>query len=432
MRARRRADAVRMALTPSLARLSLVARTGARASKAAKGERGAKEEKDLGWNGLPEDLWWSIVDAIDEPDACAQIEKMCAPTPEGEEDVDFPWSGWCKDGSLYERISARLGWYGDLPDWKAVEAHYQEGRAWDKRELARFNVFENAKAYFGHVCAERRKLRDAHYHRRRIGTYGAEMVRLLNDSHMRKFDQGGRRYDWYHPYVVSLAKYAVGLKGMALEYVPGSMNDGLIEIAINGYVEIAKAAVRADGVALQFVPGSIDDDTGEQRIVCIEEYEEIAEIALRGNGMALAYVPGSARSITRPVADNVPLLEPVERYAELATVAAKTTPPSLKFVPPSHPEYATIAEVAVKTDPRVLWIVDETHGAYVRIAEMAVYAEPETLMYVPGELPNYALLAELAITINPDVIEFVPTDHPAHDTLEALAERRRANPKYMT
>lgn len=171
MRARRRADAVRMALTPSLARLSLVARTGARASKAAKGERGAKEEKDLGWNGLPEDLWWSIVDAIDEPDACAQIEKMCAPTPEGEEDVDFPWSGWCKDGSLYERISARLGWYGDLPDWKAVEAHYQEGRAWDKRELARFNVFENAKAYFGHVCAERRKLRDAHDRRQRVSTY---------------------------------------------------------------------------------------------------------------------------------------------------------------------------------------------------------------------------------------------------------------------
>ena len=420
-----------MALTPSLARLSLVAHTGARASKAAKSEREAKEEKDIGWNGLPKDLWWSIVDAIDEPDACAQIEKMCAPTPNGTENVDFPWSGWCKDGSLYERINARLGWYGDLPNWKAVEAHYKEGRTWASRELARFKAFENEKAYFGHVCAERRKLRDAHDRRRRIGTYGAEMVRLLDDSHMRKFDRDGRRYDWYHPYVVSLAKYAVGLKGMALEYVPGSMNDELIEIAINGYVEIAKAAVRADGVALQFVPGSINDFTGEQRIACIEEYEEIAEIALRKNGMALAHVPGS-RVFSRPVADNVPLMEPVERYAELATVAVQTTPESLRFVPPSHSEYATIAEVAVRTDPRVLWIVDDAHDAYVRIAEIAVYAEPATLMYVPGELPDYALLAELAIRKTPNVIEFVPTDNPAHDTLEALAKRLGADPKYMT
>tara|TARA_X000000368_G_scaffold256413_1_gene202685 strand:- start:390 stop:1580 length:1191 start_codon:yes stop_codon:yes gene_type:complete len=396
-----------MAPTPSLARLSLVARTGAKKGpKAAKGEGGAKEEKDLGWNGLPEDLWWSIVAAIDEPDACAQIEKMCAPTPEGEEDVDYPWSGWCEDGSLYEWISVRLGWYGDLPDWAAVEAHYQEGRAWATRIDRDFKAFDNAKAYFSHVCAERRRLRDAHARRRRSAAYGEEVRRRLRDSHLREFDDDGRlRRDWYHPYVASLAEYAVGLNWMALEYVPGSIDEleGVDEYPIHGYAEVALVAVRADGVALQFVPGSIDDSTGEQRVKCIEGYVEIAAHALRQTGMALAYVPGS-RVVTRA---DVPPLQPAEWYSELATIAVQTTPDSLRFVPHTHPEYVAIAEVAV-------------------------YSKPETLEYVPTDLPNYALLAELAITLYPDAIMYVPVTHPDHDALETLAESRGANPEYTT
>lgn len=386
-----------MALTPSLARLSLVARTGAKASKATKGERGAKEGEDVGWNRLPEDLWWSIVAAIDEPDACAQIEKMCAATPEGEENVDYPWSGWCKDGSLYERLSARLGWYGDLPDWAAVEAHYQEGRAWATRINRRFNAFENAAAYFSHVCAERRAIRDAHARRRRPKTYAMEVRRHLLDSHLREFDDDGRRHDWYHPYVASLAKYAVRLDWMALEEVPGSMGEikDLDEYPIKGYDEIALAAVRTDGVALQFVPGSIDDSTGEQRYACIDAYFEIATNALLQNGMALAYVPGS-RVVNPEVGTDVPLLEPAAWYAKLATLAVQTTPESLRFVP-------------------------HTLDQYTAIAEVAVYSVPATFRHVPTDLPDYALLAELAITIDANAIEEVPRDHPNYAELEEVS-----------
>ena len=397
-----------MALTPSLARLSLVARTEAKAARSTKGERGAKGAEDVGWNRLPEDLWWSIVAAIDEPDACAQIEKMCAPTPEGEEDVDYPWSGWCKDGTLYERLSARLGWYGDLPDWAAVQAHYQEGRAWATRINHGFNEFENAKAYFSHVCAKRRALRDAHARRRRPATYGVEVQRYMLDSHLRKFDAEGRRHDWYHPYVGSLAKYAVRLNWTALEYVPGSLDgaENPDEYPINGYVEVALAAVRADGAALQFVPGSIDDYTGEQRLACIDGYFEIAVNALQNSGMALAYVPGS-RVVTRAVGDDVPLLQPATWYAKLATLAVQTTPDSLKFVPHTLDEYNPIAEVAV-------------------------YSAPETLEHVPPDHPYFATLAEMAITINADTIQFVPSDHPDYDALEALAKANGANPEHMT
>ena len=56
--------------------------------------------------------------------------------------------------------------------------------------------------------------------------------------------------------------------------------------AVERELEVALAAVRADGVALQFVPGSIDDYTGEQRLACIDGYFEIAANALQNSGMA--------------------------------------------------------------------------------------------------------------------------------------------------
>lgn len=385
-----------MALTPSLARLSLVARTGAPPP--------AKRDKTtiVEFSGrLPPELWDYIVTLVINNNECANLEQLC--------DVEgMPWSGWCEDHSLYEWVSARLGWYGDLPDWAAVEAHYREGRAWATRINRSFNEFKNAKVYFSHVCAERRALRDAHARRRHRKTYAVEVRRRLLDSHLREFDDDVPRHGWYHPYVTSLAKYAVRLDWTVLEEVPGSM-DEIKEFdmyPINGYVEVALAAVRADGVALQFVPGSIDDYTGEQRLACIDGYFEIAANALQNSGMALAYVPGS-RVVTRAVGDDVPLLQPATWYAKLATLAVQTTPDSLKFVPHTLDEYNPIAEVAV-------------------------YSAPETLEHVPPDHPYFTTLAEMAITIDADTIQFVPSDHPDYDALEALAKEKGANPEHMT
>ena len=164
---------------------------------------------------------------------------------------------------------------------------------------------------------------------------------------------------------------------------------------IKGYAKVALEAVRADGVALQFVPGSMDDYTGEQRYACTDAYFEIAANALLQNGMALAYVPGS-RVVARAVGDDVPLLEPAAWYAKLATLAVQTTPESLRFVP-------------------------HTLDQYTAIAEVAVYSVPATFRHVPTDLPDYVTLAELAITIDANAIELVPRDHPDYAKLEALS-----------
>jgi len=379
-----------MALTPSLARLSLVARTGAKKGpKAARGEGEAKE--GLPAEQLPAELWTLIValSADGDDDICKEIKELC------NKKYLAKWLGSCKDDSFFfEEINKHLGWYGDLPDWAAVKAHYQEGRAWAERIDRDFKTFDNAAAYFSHVCAERRALRDAHARQRHRTTYAMEVRLRLLDSRLREFVNDDRRHDWYHPYVTSLAKYAVRLDWTVLEDIPGSMDEveELDEYPIKGYVEIALAAVRADGAALQFVPGSIDDYTGEQRYACIDAYFEIATNALLKDGMALAYVPGS-RVVTRAVGDDVPLLEPAAWYAKLATLAVQTTPESLRFVP-------------------------HTLDQYTAIAEVAVYSAPATLRHVPTDHPYYVTLAELAIKIDADAIELVPRDHPNYAELE--------------
>ena len=384
-----------MALTPSLARLSLVARTGTGKERWPKAARGRGEaKKELPAEQLPAELWTLIValSADDDDDICKKIKELC------NKKYLAKWLGSCKDDSFFfEEINKHLGWYGDLPDWAAVEAHYQEGRAWATRINRGFNAFENAAAYFSHVCAERRALRDAHARRRHRKTYAMEVRRRLLDSHLHEFDDDGPRHGWYHPYVTSLAKYAVRFNWTVLEEVPGSM-DEIKEFdmyPINGYVEVALAAVRTDGAALQFVPGSIDDSTGEQRYACIDGYVEIAMNALLQNGMALAYVPGS-RVVNPEIGADVPFLKPEAWYAKLATFAMQTTPDSLKFVP-------------------------HTLDQYTAIAEVAVYTEPSTFKYVPTDLPDYVTLAEVAITIKPNVIELVPRNHPNYAYLAALS-----------
>ena len=369
-----------MAPTPSLARLSLIARTGGQPAdpKARRNERAITKFLEL----LPEELWDHIVTLAIDDGECAQLDELCKVK-------GMPWSGWCEDGSIYERVSARLGWYGDLPNWKAVQAHYNQQTG--------VEAPQSADAYFRHVCAQVRLLRNAHERARRqwgrrTATFGKELRRLLLDS---------RLHDWYPPYVASLAKYAVGLNWEVLEYVPGSIDESetVDEHPIRGYAEVALEAVRAHGVALQFVPGSIDFETGEQRVECIDGYVGIAARALRDDGMALAYVPGSRIAVR----SNVPPLPPEAWYAELATIAVQTTPSSLNYVPHTHPEYVAIAEVAMRL-------------------------EPSTLFYVPADLPDYAKVAEVAIRLNPDVIDDVPSTYADYDALEALAERVRTNP----
>lgn len=425
-----------MALTPSLARLSLVARTGA---KKARGGDEAKEE-------LPAELWTLIValSADDDDDICKKIKELCDMKSLAK------WLGSCKDDSFFfEEINKHLGWYGDLPDWAAVKAHYQEGRAWAERQDS-LNVpteAETPNAYFRDVCIRRKRIRDLS---RSYRTPRASYMNIVFGSRMSERVGDRMRY-WYPPYTVSLAKYTAGLNWAFLELVPGSVKDDVASVAfygtpewgtIDGYAEIAKAAMsRASGLALKFVPGSINARTGEQKRKCIDEYAEIAKIALEHDGLALRYVPGSLVDLADP---EVPLSKPIEQYAELAKVAVRTNGFALKYVPGSIgartgvqtrdfvEKYAEIATVAVRAHATALNWVPPNHPKYAEIAQMAVEADPHALEYVPKELPNYAQIAEMAIRRSPDVIMYVPVDHVDYDALEALAERKGANSIYMT
>ena len=415
-----------MAPTPSLARLSLLARTGGQPPdpKARRNER-AITESEFRAPRLPAELWDHIVTLAIDDGECAQLDELCK--AEG-----MPWSGWCEDGSIYERVSARFGWYGDLPNWKAVQAHYQKGREWGIELGA-----NDPKAYFRNVCARLQRIRDLtqSYHRTSSGL--ANTVFGLRTS---KVDGEHVRW-WDPPYAVPLAKYAVFLRPHFLEQVPGSMfyatplNKKMHAArgTIDGYAEIAKVAARKNGTTLKYVPGSINHRTGLKLLECIQEYVDIAKIALEDDGLALRYVPGSLSLYGDYFEDVAPLKE----YAELAKVAVRSRGAALKHVPGSIntgsimqtrgwiEEYAEIAKLAVVGDGEALRHVPPSHPKYATIAETAVTANPYQLIHVPDELPEYATIAGWAIQRDPAVIKYVPETHRDHGALEALAKAQR-------
>ena len=215
-----------MARTPSLARLSLVARTGA-PSPAERAKRGKNTIVQFS-RRIPKELWDYILNFVIDENECANIEALC----KGE---GMPWSGWCKDGTLYEQLNARLGWYGPFASLEAVRAHFASpGTEVD------WTVPETAMAYFQMVCAAFRG----------VGTD----LDLIESGKFVDLHEG-------RPYFALLAKRVVRIDPKALRHVP----------YVPEYVEIATVAVREEGAVLEHLLSNVLE---------YDEYVQLATIAV--------------------------------------------------------------------------------------------------------------------------------------------------------
>jgi len=218
-----------MALTPSLARLSLAARTGAKPTTRARTENGEDGRPAQFSAQLPPDLWRLIITLGADDNVCDNINELC------NQMALVKGIGSCKDDSFFDEINARLGWYGDFVSLEAVRAHF--GRPDTEVD---WTVPETAMAYFKTVC----------YAFRGVGT-DLDLIKR------------GRFVDLHEgrPYFASLAKRVVRIDPEALRHVP----------YVPEYFEIATVAVREKGGAMSHL---LNDS------VDYEEYVEIATIAV--------------------------------------------------------------------------------------------------------------------------------------------------------
>tara|TARA_X000000368_G_scaffold32971_2_gene24270 strand:- start:235 stop:1215 length:981 start_codon:yes stop_codon:yes gene_type:complete len=219
-----------MALTPSLTRLSLAARTGAKPTTRARTANDEDGRPAQFSAQLPPDLWRLIITLGADDNVCDNIKELCNRMALAK------GIGSCKDDSFFDEINARLGWYGSsFASLEAVRADFaRPGTEVD------WTVPETAMAYFETVC---------------------EAFKEVDTD--RELIESGDFVDLHEgrPYFVPLAKRVVRIDPEALRHVP----------YVPGYVEIATVAVREKGGAMSnLLNDSVD----------YEEYVEIATIVV--------------------------------------------------------------------------------------------------------------------------------------------------------
>ena len=218
-----------MALTPSLARLSLAARTGAKPTTRARTENDEDGRPAQFSAQLPPDLWRLIITLGADDNVCDNINELC------NQMALAKGIGSCKDDSFFDEINARLGWYGDFASLEAVRAHFaRPGNEVD------WTVPETARAYFQTVC----------YAFRGVGTD----LDLIERGKFVDLHEG-------RPYFASLAKRVVRIDPKALRHVP----------YVPEYFEIATVAVREEGGVLQSLLSNVLE---------YDEYVQLATIAV--------------------------------------------------------------------------------------------------------------------------------------------------------
>lgn len=178
------------------------------------------------------------------------------------------------------------------------------------------------------------------------------------------------------PWVTALAKYVVDLDPQLLMLVPGSFVPLLIAYNLDLPPYPADVARSLQGTtAMRLVPN---------RNGLIAGYAEVAMAAVTKDGTSLQYVPG-AQKLSIGIDDTPYVLstimsfgpgpEPVPNFAELATIAVRTTPHCLKYVPPEHEKWTEIAKAAVRANAINLVDVPETHADYDAILGAAEPSE---------------------------------------------------------
>lgn len=342
---------------PCLARLPVVA-TGTPSTKASRSNV----------EPLPPELWTKIVALTADDDACEKLDELCA------KQHLATWLPSCKDGSLHDELNARFGWYGDLSSMAAVLREH--GESLSKAWAGIPNDGPNAKTYFNFMCLWRHSLK---YFFDKLARdpepeWGPSPIKNVLRALIRACLQGPLDAPW----VTALAKYVVDLDPQLLMLVPGSLvplfvdNDWDLKRIPNALRLIERTSL------FYLVPNSDGRIAG---------YAEVAMAAVEKDGTSLQYVPGARP----PILDNTQLSnpslqevlkayvgrhpKPVPNFAELATIAVRTTPHCLKYVPLDHPKWTEIAKAAVRADARNLVDVPETHADYDAILGAADRAE---------------------------------------------------------
>lgn len=250
---------------------------------------------------LPMEMWHRILAAVDSDNPCDQVAQQCS--------VKKEWAAWCRDGTVYDLVNRKLGWYGKYNSW-------QELRVRDRNGMT-------PKRWFQHVCRSRREIvnllvrqedhlfdfRNKNNSPARQHDAYAAMTTVVNELGDLMIGHAARAYG------SALCKFAVAIDGHLLALVPGSVPGGrstrtrvgLVPKAIHGYHEIAKLALAQNGWALIHVHPSRAD------------FGELARIAVQGFPRALMYVPGS-----RTYRKLAPRLQPRADFAELATLAMRS------------------------------------------------------------------------------------------------------------
>lgn len=363
---------------PCLARLPVVA-TGTPEPKTSRGD---------GEEFFPAELWTKIVAlAADANDPCTkrQIEELC------EKQALATWLPSCKDGSLYDELNARFGWYGDLSSMADVLRKHGESLS-KAANIPKKPDELSAKRYLTFMCQRRAFLE------RRFDDLKRDPEPVLGPNWnkgklratIREYLQGS---PLDAPWVTALAKYVVDLDPQLLMLVPGSLVPLIIAKGWDLTLSANSLRLLERSDLMHLVPNSDGRIAG---------YAEVAMAAVTKDGTSLQYVPGArplpTDGLSRHTSDIGEALEayvgrypePVPNFAELATIAVRTTPHCLKYVPPEHEKWTEIAKAAVRANAVNLVDVPEAHDDYDAILGAANRAAVSRLAQQIGGLSEAA------------------------------------------
>ena len=179
---------------------------------------------------------------------------------------------------------------------------------------------------------------------------------------------------------IDIVKRAVIQNGLALEFLPGILNNH------PDIIEIIKSAVIQNGLALKFLHDTLEDRPG---II------EIIKLAVRQNGLALEFVPFKYKN-------NLDIITiAVEQNGMALTFSNKTFQLFLE-------KYSNINKKAIKQNGMVLEIINENFKIDdVEIIIKAITQNGMMLEFVPDNLKMNPYIVKLAIIQNPMALKFV-------------------------
>ncbi len=94
-------------------------------------------------------------------------------------------------------------------------------------------------------------------------------------------------------------------------------------------------------------------------------------------------------------------------FTELALVAIKNKPSTIKFIPFDYKDYPLLCEEAIKQDISVFSCIDYRVSNYKKLGMIAISKKPYMVQYVPKDSKYYYYFWELAISCSNKSLRFI-------------------------